>query len=82
MRATSQDFADARFAVAQEILGSENAGRILQAMNDLTLLYATEADHKRKKGKKAESRRLKHTADEFYTVMMCAIYTRQDQKGE
>ena len=83
---TEQDLADARLRLANSILESNNAGEILTAMNKLTMTYAKKAqgerDKKGKKVKKSKAKRWKHTADEFYTVTMCAIYTKQDQSNE
>lgn len=88
---TEQELADARYNLAMEILESENASKIVTAMNTLTLLQAHRAseyhrkakksDNKRKRRKQqAQARAWKLAADEFYTVTMCAIYTHQDQQ--
>lgn len=88
---TEDEVARARYRLASEILEADNAGEILGAMNTLTMLYVkrAETEHKRKpKSKKKrtksqqKAKRLKYTADEFYTVLMCAVYNKQDQKGK
>lgn len=87
---TEQEIADARVRLAHSILESDNAGDILTAMNKLTMIYAKKAQSVQKaekgkskgKGKSKQWKRWKHTADEFYTVTMCAVYTKQDQINE
>lgn len=86
---TEHDIALARHALAMQILEADNAGDILQAMNRLTMTHAKRASDlhktaKKKKSKKekAKAKAWKMTADEFYTVTMCAVYTKQDQSNE
>ena len=85
---TEEQVAEARLRLASVIIETENAGEILTAMNTLVTLYAKQAQHQaerkqKSKKKRAKARRkakmLKHTADEFYTVLMCAVYNKQDQ---
>lgn len=83
---TEDELAKARFKVASAILDADNAGEIVSAMNTLTMMYVKEAQHQHKRGKKSKkakqkAKRLKHTADEFYTIVMCAIYNKQDQSN-
>lgn len=78
-KVTEDELAVARHTLAMEILNAPNAGDILHAMNRLTMTQAKRAKHKHKKGKKAEAKQWKRSADELYTVMMCAVYTKQDQ---
>ncbi len=78
-KVTEEELAVARHGLAMEILNAPNAGDILQALNRLTITQVQRAKHKQKKGKKAEAKQWKRSADELYTVMMCAVYTKQDQ---
>lgn len=87
--ATEQEIAIARHNLAMTILQSENAGDILQAMNALTVRHAKRAMQtkksakgKKKKTQKAEAKEWKRVADELYTVVMCAVYTKQDQASD
>lgn len=82
---TEDELAKARYKVASAILDADNAGEIVSSMNTLTMMYVKEAQHQHKRGKKSKkakkkAKQLKHTADEFYTIVMCAIYNKQDQK--
>lgn len=80
---TKQDLADARLALALEILQSPNAPQIVSAMQDLTMMQAHAAAQHKRHGNKDRARMWKHAADEFFTVMMCAVYQQADaMRGE
>lgn len=81
-KVSEDELALARYKLAMEILNAPNAGEILHAMNRLTMTQAKRAKHKHKKGKKKEAREWKRSADELYTVLMCAVYTKQDQNRD
>lgn len=82
---SDQELADARLMVALEILESENAKNILDAMHHLAILQSTKAIHLRKKGGKKNKNaayRWLHSGDELFTVVMCAIYQSEDARAE
>lgn len=82
-KVTEQELATARQRLALEILEAENAREIVYALQNLTVLQAKRADEYRgKKGKKGKGkfREWRRASDETYTVLMCAIYTKQDER--
>ena len=76
-----QDLADARLLLAFEILQSENAEEILAAIHNLMILTSTRAFEKfdsSGKRSKQEGKEWKRTSDELFTILMCAMYQRED----
>lgn len=81
-KVTEQELADARYALAMEILEAPNASEILSAIHELVMTQMARAIHNTSKDKKKKAREWKRAADELYTVLMCAVYTHQDQDTE
>lgn len=78
---TEQDLAEARLLLAYEILQSENSEEILAALHNLMIYQSTRAfeqEMSNKKKTKKEAREWKRVSDEFFTVLMCAMYQRED----
>lgn len=76
----SQDeLAQARATLAHTMLDSENADQLIGALHKLTMMYVTQAQYHHKSKNKRKAKMWKHTADELFTVTMCAVYTKQDQ---
>lgn len=78
---TEQDLAEARLLLAYEILQSENAEEILAALHNLMIYQSTRAfeqEMSHNKKKKKEAREWKRASDEFFTILMCAMYQRDD----
>lgn len=76
-----QDLAHARLLLAHEILQSENADEILSAIHNLMILQSTrgfECQDSKSKRRNKEAREWKRAADEFFTVLMCAMYQRDE----
>jgi hypothetical protein len=85
VKITDQELADARLMLALEILDSENAPDIIDAMHSLVMLHSARALYSHKKGNKKgkrQAQKWKHSADEFFTVVMCAIYQNQDANSD
>lgn len=81
VKITEQELADARLMVALEILDSDNAKEILDAMHHLVMTQAARGMYHIRKGSKKHKRQAewwKHSADEFFTVVMCAVYQDAD----
>jgi hypothetical protein len=78
---TDQELADARLMVALEILDTDNASDIIDAMHHLVMLQSARSFYHYKKGgkgSKKQAEKWKHSADEMFTIVMCAIYQHQD----
>lgn len=81
-KVTDQDLADARLALALQIINSENAAEIVQALHKLSITQARQAEQLRKKDKR-KAKQWARASDELFTVMMCAVYQKQAQmEGE
>lgn len=86
-KVTDQELADARLLLALEILDSDNAVGILEAMQDLIFAQADRANYldkkkSKKKFLKREAKQWQRAADEFFTVLMCAVYQQEDSAAE
>lgn len=77
---SEQDLANARLGLALAILDSENGQQIVASLHKLTMMYVKQAEHHHKNKKNKKAKMLKHTADEFFTITMCAVYQKQDQR--
>ena len=80
IKTTQQEIANARVLLADSILSSDNTEEILYAINELLVTQVEYAYEKRKSGKKKESQKWSHSAQEFHTVLMCAIYRSQESQ--
>lgn len=76
---TQDELAQARLTLAYTMLDSENADKLIGALHKLTMLYVSQAQYHNKNKNKRKAKMWKHTADELFTVTMCAVYTKQDQ---
>lgn len=80
-KVSDQELADARLMLALEILDSENAHDILDAMHNLVMTQSARSFYHYKKGgkkNKKQAQTWKHSADEIFTIVMCAVYQNQD----
>ncbi len=76
---TQDELAAARSTLAHTMLDSENADKLVGALHKLTMMYVNQAQYHHKNKNKRKAKMWKHTADELFTVTMCAVYTKQDQ---
>ena len=74
-----RELAGARVAFAESIVSADNSAEILMALNNLFRLEVEKTMHVHESGKKSQARRLKHTTDEIFTIMMCAMYLAQEK---
>ena len=74
-----QELAAARVDFAEALLAADNSTELLLALNGLFIAQVARTMEARKSGKKSEARRRKNTADEIFTIMMCALYRAQDE---
>lgn len=73
--------AKARLGLAQQILQADNAPRVLEAMNDLCATYIAVSENLSKTSSgKLEAKKLNKAADEFFTVLMCAMYNKMNTR--
>lgn len=79
---TEEDLANARFQLATAIIDAPNAGEILSSIHNLTSMYAQRARQEKKSKNKKKELKWKTASDEFYTIMMCAVYNKQDLMEE
>lgn len=82
---TEQDLAHARLILAHEILQSENADDILSAIHNLMILQSTkgfECEASNNKRKRKQAKEWKRASDEFFTVLMCAMYQRDEERSD
>lgn len=71
--------AAARLKVAQQILNSDNAQKILESINELCATYSyVAAEVKKLPSGSQEAKRLNKATDEFFTVLMCAMYNKMN----
>lgn len=73
--------AEARVAFAETMLASDNFDDLLLSLNHLFLAEVDKTMSTYKSGKKSAARREKHTADEIFTIMMCAAYRAQEKRN-
>lgn len=75
------ELAQARVAFAETILASDNCDDLLLSLNHLFLAEVNKTMDTYKSGKKSAAKREKHTADEIFTIMMCAAYRAQEKRN-
>lgn len=74
-----RELAHARVELAEAILDSENSEQIIYALNELVLAQLELVKVKKKSGKKS-AKLWKHSADEIFTILMCAVYRAQERE--
>lgn len=72
--------ASARLAVAQQIVHAENAPYLMDSLNKLCMTYigVSEELDTGNKASKQKAKNLRKTADEIFTVLMCAMYNKMN----
>lgn len=81
MSSTHDTRAVARYNLAQEILKSDNAQDILEALAILTEEYASMARFRGEQGDEASALRWARVGEELTTVVMCATLNLMESKG-
>lgn len=76
-----EELAAARVAFAETILAADNCDDLLLSLNHLFLAEVNKTMSTYKSGKKSAAKREKHTADEIFTIMMCAAYRSQEKRN-
>lgn len=77
--AREHELAAARVTFAEAITKADNSNEILIALNRLFLAEVEKTLTVYASGKKSEAKRMKHTTDEIFTIMMCAAYRSQNK---
>jgi hypothetical protein len=71
----------ARYNLAQEIIKSDNAQGILEALAELTEEYASMASTRSEQGDEASALRWARVGEELTTVVMCTSLNLLESKG-
>lgn len=72
----------ARYTLVQAILEADNREIILGALANLGLMYAGTAEAREIQGKEESRNRWAHAANELGTLLICAHYNLEDERGE
>lgn len=79
---TDQELADARLMLALEILEAPNAKDIVSAIQHLMIAQSVRSAEEKRKGRKKVAKRWKHSAEELFIVMMCAVYQNEERRND
>lgn len=72
----------ARYTLVQAILEADNREIILGALTQLAVEYVGTAVDREIKGKEESHARWAHAANELGTLLICAHYNLEDERGE
>lgn len=81
MTELDKELAEARVAFADTMLAADNFEDLLLSLNLLFLAEVNKTMSTYNSGKKSAAKREKHTADEIFTIMMCAAYRSQEKRN-
>ena len=72
----------ARYTLVQAILEADNREIILGALANLGMIYASTVEVREAQGDKESRNRWAHAANELGTILACAHYNLEDERGE
>lgn len=72
----------ARYTLVQAILEADNREIILGALANLGLVYVGTAEARELQGNEESRNRWAHATNEIGTILACAQYNLEDERGE